>query len=310
MSIVSADRNQKLDGSVLRIAQHIDTGGIPIMPMTRIEDFVFNESLYTLDKYILLDYSELYWNSENTDTHLFGKNTSDFPEIFKGDEWKKFDDFVRGNPPLIYFKRELFRKDVGGNVFPIDYPCWTNPYPIQTKEEFDARPINVFNYWGRSSEYRVRLHADIWRNSSRNGAAICDNLYHLNAFLQEERSPNKWVTVNTPHYSRIPIESILQINGMSKLSISMRGAGMKCFRHAESPTNSVMVMDNDDLAWGYSWIDSKNCLKIDGDPIEEIELFTKADNLYEIYVNGMETIDKYRIENYVNNYIQPIIQSL
>ena len=120
--IFSADLDAKLDGSVVRIAQHIDTGGIPLLPMTRIEGYKFNPELLKLKEYILLDYSELYWNSENEDTHLFGKNTHEFPEQFPGDEWKRFEDFVRTNPPKIYFKRELKKKDVGGNIYPIDYP--------------------------------------------------------------------------------------------------------------------------------------------------------------------------------------------
>jgi len=304
--IVSPDANNEMDGSVLRIAREINSP-YPIVPITRIEGFKFNPDLLTIDKYILLDYSELWWNTENTESHLFGKNTSDYPEIFKGEDWKRFDDFVRDNPPLVYFKRELLKQDVTENIVPIDYPCWTNPYPVQTKEEFDARPINVFNFWGRSHEVRVKLHGDIWINSSRNGASICDNPYFLNSFLAEEKNPNKWVTLSIAHYSRQPIEAILGINGASKLSVSMRGAGRKCFRHAESPTNSVMIMEWSDLAWAYDWEHGFNCIKMIREPIWEIEDALTRSDLHEIYLNGMETIDKYRTPRYIAEYVLPII---
>jgi len=307
--IVSPDVNGNMDGSVLRIAREI-TSHIPIVPITRIEGFKFNPELLELDKYVLLDYSELWWSTDNVDTHLFGKNTDQFPEIYKGEEWAKFDDFVKNNPPQIYFKRELLKKDATDKVVVIDYPCWTEPYPIQTKEQFDARPVNVFFYWGRSSEYRVKLHADFWLNSTKNGTAVCDNLFYLNQFLQEESCPNKWVTVNIAHYSRQPIETILSVNGISKLSVSVKGSGRKCFRHAESPTNSVMVMDRDDLAWAYDWVDGVNCLKINNTSIDELNDLTNRTDLYEIYLNGMANIDNYRINNYVTKYINPLIANL
>lgn len=309
--IFSPELNNQLDGSVVRIAQHIDTGGIPLLPMTRIEGYKFNPELLKLKEYILLDYSELYWNSENEDTHLFGKNTHEFPEQFPGDEWNKFEDFVRTNPPKIYFKRELKKKDVGGNVHCVDYPCWTAPYPIQTKQEFDNRVLEVFHFWGRSHEERVRFHSEVWANSSRNGASVCDNIFSFNDFIRWEGNPKKWASFYMPHYCRVDIKQILAINGMAKLSVSLFGAGKKCFRTTgESPVNSVMVMQDSDLAYSYEWIHEYNCLKFPTTKIDMplLDEFVKRDDLYEIYLLGMNTVDKYRINNYVNNYIQPIIQ--
>jgi hypothetical protein len=306
MSIISPDINKNMDGSVLRIAQHINSP-IPIVPITRIEGFKFNDGLLALDKYILLDYSELWWNTENTDTHLFGKNTGDFPEIFKGDDWRRFDDFVRDNPPLLTLKRELLKKDISENILPIDYPMWTNPYPIESHDDFLSRPINCFSYWGRSNENRVKLHADFWLNSSHNGASICDNLFYLELFLREEQNNNKWVTLNVPHYVRQPIENILAINGLSKLSVSMNGSGRKCFRHAESPANSIMVTEENELAWQFDWVHGDNCIKFDkGKEIETIELALTMSNLYEIYCSGVENANKYHHENYFQ-HIRSII---
>ena len=228
--LYSFDKHQRLDGSAVRIAQHIDTGSLPILPVTRVEGFEFNEDLRGVKDWVMLDYSELHWFSENTETHLFGVNTHKFDEVFKGDEWAKFEDWVRENPPKLYLKRELLKQDVSDNVLPMDYCSWYSPYPIENKEQFNQRPISCFFYWGRSSEYRVQFHADVWTKSN---AAVCDNLYYLNPFLQEESNPRKFVTVNVPHYARQPIENILAINGLSKLSVSMRGSGRKCFTYSD-----------------------------------------------------------------------------
>lgn len=307
--IVSPDINGQMDGSVLRIANEINSL-YPIVPITRIEGFKFNPDLLSLDKYVLLDYSELYWNSDNTDTHLFGKNTSDYPEQFPGDDWKKFDDFVREQPPVVYFKRELLNKDRSDFIHPIDYPCWVEPPPIQSKEDFNKRPLEVFFFWGRSHEERVSLHSQIWSNSSRNGASINDNVYQIQNFLAEESNPKKWVTLYMPHYSRIDISNLLGINGFSKLSVSLFGAGRKCFRTTgESPVNSLMVMQKSESCYTYEWEHGVNCLmfpetKVDVTLLDE---FLKRDDLYEIYCKGVETINRYKIHNYINNHIQPII---
>jgi len=310
--ICSPDINGNMDGSVLRIASLIDSR-YPIVPITRIEGFQFNPELLSLNKYVLLDYSELYWNSENTDTHLFGKNTSDFPEQFPGEEWKKFDDFVRDNPPVIYFKRELLNKDKGGNVYPIDYPCWVEPPPVQSREEFNARPVEVFFYWGRSHEERVALHSAFWSNSSRNGASICDNIYQYQNFLQHEENPKKWVTLYMPHYSRIDIQNLLTINGQSKLSVSLFGAGRKCFRTSgESPVNSLMVMQRSQTCYTYPWEHGVNCLMFPDTKVNIalLDEFLKRDDLYEIYCNGVETVHKYKANEYIQNYITPLLQNL
>lgn len=298
--IVSPDREFKLDGSVLRITEMVNSP-VPIVPITRIDGFVFNPELFKLNNYILLDYSELFWYNNNTDTHIFGKNTHKFYEQFPGDEWKKFDEFVAKKPPEIYFKRELNKKDKTDTILPIDYPSWVEPVPIQSKQEYNNRPINVFFFWGRSSEYRVKFHSDVWANSSRNGAAVCDNMYYLDGFLSQEQSPNKWVTLNIPHYARIDIGQILGVNGLSKLSVSMWGSGKKCFRDAEAPVNSLMVMQESDILHTFEWINGVNCLKVPSAEMEVsvIDEFLKKDNLYEIYLNGVENLNNYRYSNYI-----------
>lgn len=301
-----------MDGSVLRIAKTINSP-LPLIPITRIDGFKFNPDLLRVKDYVLLDYSELFWNVENVDTHVFGLNTSQFPEQFPGDEWQKFEDFVHNNPPKIYFKRELLNKDKTDWLCPIDYVCWVEPPPVQSKEDYLNRPVQVFFYWGRSHEERVRLHGGIWLNSSHNGASICDNLYFYNDFLKEESNPKKWVTLNTPHYSRVDISHLLAVNGASKLSVSLFGAGKKCFRTTgESPVNSLMVMQNSETCYSYPWRHGENCLMFPQTQVDVkwLDEFLQRDDLYEIYRSGVENTHNYKVGEYVNNYILPKINQL
>lgn len=311
--IVSPQVGQGLDGTVMKLCERINSP-IPIVPITRIENYKFNTDLYRLTDCCLIDFIEYGWDWKfEHGTHLFGVNTSEHPQFSNNSEWAIFDEWVKNNPPKIYFKRELLIKDVKNNVVPIDYPCWlpTVP-PTQSKQEFDSRPINLFWFWGRSHEDRLRLHSDIWMYGANKGAAVCDNLFFLQKFLEEEKNPNKLVTVNLPHYARIQIEAILSINGLSKISAALPGAGLKTFRATgESPVNSIVLMKRDGLAYSYEWKHNKNCLKFDdyGTELDVMEEALKNPNLYEIYKAGVENCKNYQIDNYATNYIEKKISS-
>ncbi len=139
---------------------------------------------------------------------------------------------------------------------------------------------------------------------------VCDNLYYLNQFLEKEDNPKKLVTVNVPWYARHPMQDVLQMQGLSKISISHWGAGKKCFRSAEAPLNAVMAMPVDDYAWTYDWVNCGNCLKFNvGNELDPIYTFLNVAPLYDIYVNGVENCRKYYLPNY-NNHLEKLINSL
>lgn len=318
--IYSSDKNEQIDGVVYSILKHIPTK-IPLVPVTRIENFVFNDELYKLKEYILFDYIEYGANSwDRKQTHFFGKNTSDFSYCLKGKEWKLFDEFVKKHPPVVYFKRELLQKDFSGNVYPIEFPCWQPVYATQLKEDFDKRPIELFHFWGHSHESRRMFQGNAYLHAVKNNITIADNIHYLGGVVNENKG-RIWATMNIPHFARIQMDNIMGINNVSKLSLSLPGCGVKCFRHSESPVNSVMVMQEDNLAWSYPWVHGENCIKVpigdsmddirglSGSPeIQAIEEAIKRDDLYNIYVSGLQNIDNYRMSNYANNYIIPIIK--
>lgn len=285
---------------------------IPLVLVTRLENFVFNEELLTLGRYVLVCMSEYGWDwdLEKSGTHIWGYNTSEFPHFKDNPEWKKFDKWVASNKATLFFKRELLKKDANNWLLPIDYPNYQEPYPIQTKKEFDSRPLEVCMMWGRSSEHRTRVHSEIWANSSKNGASICDNIYQFNAFLQHESNSKKWATFHQPHYQREDIKQLLIINGLSKLSISLWGCGVKCFRSTgESPVNSIMVKYKDNLKWSEDWVHGYNCIEVEvRNEIFGIESALKRDDLYDIYVKSVETSNKYHFHKYTKNYLNTLIQ--
>ena len=301
-----ADRNGNVDSVYNTLLRFIDSSKIDIVVVSYSDGFVFNDELLKLKKheFIIIDFIEMGWNYNWANHSL-----DNYHKRFSGDEWKKFHEWVDGKP-LACFKRELdLPTSTIEGYYPIEYPCLIPPYPIQTREEFNARPINVFQYWGRSNENRLRIHGEIWLHSYKKGFQVCDNLYYINQYLQEERG-EKWISLWIPHYARVDISELMKVNNLSKLSLSWAGAGFKCFRTSEAPVNSVMVMHKNNFAWAYEWNET-NCILVDeGNEIEGIEKALLNPNLYDIYLAGMQNVDKYRVQNYLKNYIQPIIDKL
>lgn len=319
MPIVLADKRGQSDGSVIDLAQKVNTS-IPILIITRPEGYEFNEEILSLKgkPYIIFDFIEYGWNASFDHTHFFGfgrysfHGMSVFPQFNDNkDEWEKLNDFIESHQPVRYFKREMLAKDQDDFYVPINYPC-VQPIPDpETKEHFYKRPLDVFYSWGYSHPERRRLHGEIWVESNKRNYVVCDNLYFLEKFIKRETNPHKWVTANIPDYCRFPTKQIVALNGLSRISISMPGAGTCCFRHTESPINSAMLMKEDNMAWSYEWVNGENCIKFYefGGEIETIQSSLAIPQLYDIYRNGIETCKKYHIDTYISDYILPLINN-
>ncbi len=297
--ILTVDKSRS-DGAAHRLLEQVQTD-IPMVLVSRSEALDFNEDILLLKgkKWVLVDYNEMGWDWDMKFGHHFGVNTEKFPGVFHMDKWQVFDDFVKENPPALTLSRELLREDVKENVLPISYPCFIPPYPTQTREEFNSRVLEVFYSFGVSHEYRKTLHSQIWVLSGQYSYSVCDNLYYLNGFVKEQQGAKKWVSCHIPFWARHPIENIMEVQGNAKISISVAGSGRNCFRHLESPINSVMLMWQDNLAWGDDWKHGENCLKCEqGKEIETVIHELENPYLYDIYLAGVENVNKYRVENY------------
>lgn len=307
MPVIVADKNSVTDGSAYDLLSRVNTDKTIVL-VAWSEKYEFNPALLRIKGgYILCCFCEYGWDANLAVTHVWGENSSLFPRYYNND-WVKFDNWVKENPPRILLKRELLKKDANEKRVPIEYPARTKSSP-ESRDQFNNRPISVFNYWGRSHEGRLILHGNIWIEAPKNGYSVCDNIYQLNQFLQDGEWSQRWVTLAIPHYARQPIETVLQVNAVSKISISMPGAGHKCFRHCESSSNAVMAMEKKELAWAYDWNETNSIQFEIGNEIPTILEALKKEDLYEIYLRGVDNCRKYYIDDYVRDYLEPLINA-
>ena len=304
--IILADKNGNVDSSYHTLVKHIPTD-IPIVMVSYLDNFVFNDELLSLKpkEFIVVDFIEMGWDYDYSNHTL-----ENYYKRFKGEEWKKYHDWAYNSEPLMCFKRELDKVTAKEQGYcPIDYPATVEPIPIQSKEEFNNRPITAAYYFGRSHEGRLRLHGNIWEGATKYGYSVCDNIYQFNDFMHHERG-EKYISLHLPHYSRIDISHLMSINGMAKIGIVPHGAGIKTFRASEVSCNSVMLMWEDNLSWSYEWVHGVNCLKCkQGEELETIRQWQNSDKLYNIYLEGVKTWEKYQTKNYIDNYLMPIINA-
>lgn len=304
--IIIANRSGEIDSAYHSLVRHISVD-IHIVMVSWSENFIFNDELLNIKDYVLCCFCEYGYDAILTDTHIWGVNSENFPRYYSKD-WVIFDKWVKENPPKLTLKRELLNKDVSDTIKSIEYPCLVEKRQLDSKEQFDRRRLNVFQYWGRSNEHRLRIHGEIWLHAYKKGFSVCDNLYYMAAFLEQEQG-EKWGTLWIPHWARIDVEKLMFLNNISKLSLSWEGAGNKCFRSAEAPVNSVMVMHKNNLAWSFQW-DESNCILVEhGKEIEGIEEALSDEYLYNVYLEGVQNCDKYRLENYIP-YLEKLINNV
>lgn len=287
---------------------------VVLVPISLFHDFKFNPLLRDINKpWVLIDYLEYEWCCDMS--HFIGRNTRECRWLSPA--WWEFDEFAKEHPPAMYFKRELLSREVTDRIKPIDWPCYIGQPPVQSEDEFNARPIEVFFSWGFSHPSRPRMHAQIFHAMTTHSIGV---ISELNQFEHYFRSPcaRTWASVFTPWYARSPIERVIWFQQRSKISVSLPGAGKKCFRHAEAPVATIMALQDDYLAWSYPWIDGSNCIRLAADhgssvddsvAFEDLEDATKRADLYQIYLRSQETIDKYRTKPYINQYVIPLIQN-
>lgn len=302
------DVNPTIGESILKHLPCVDAIGLAdavIVVVCYKPNYRFHPQLMGITKpIVLLDFTEYGWDAGDKNNVLGTGMTQQFGHL-AGEEWGKLDDWVGSIYPLVHFKRELFAKDKSDRLLPIEFPCMRAARPIQTKEEFDARSLEVFNCWGLSHPIRQKLHGDIFRNAHDCGINVIDSWAQDDHF--EGRS---WATIHSPHYDRKPIEYVMQWNHKAKISVSLPGAGIKCFRSAESPVGSIMALQGDDLAWSIPWEHGVNCLRLETEDSfgSLLRHGWKDDYLFDIYRVSQETIAKYRAEAYTREYVLPAIK--
>lgn len=316
--IQSPDVAGRIDPPVERILRELPKGSdVTIVPVTRLEDFRFAGGIK--GPWVLWDHSEFGWDWDQRSGYVWGETRLWHP-WFQSEEWRKFDQFVRDNPPIATFQRELRQSEVTPNRFPCEYLNFCPLVTPDTREQFGARPIDVCFQWGRSSESRVRLHANIFRQSSYLGYQVVSEVEHIPHEIREGKR-NLWASIHTPHYARRSMEEVQRMFTQSKVVVSMAGCGQKTFRGGEIP-NSIIAFPKDELAWGVGYRDGLNCIRLstglgpdsithdkENMEVQELGDAILREDLYDIYRGAVYAADQLRPERYLREYVIPKVES-
>lgn len=317
LSILAADGQGRIESVLMqnvlchlpnRVASIHEADAV-IVPISHYHDFSFHRELESVTKpVIIMDMME-YYGEQPQGTHIFGVNEA--PSHSYNPEWNKFHQWLASRPPTLYFKRELYEMDRTESVIPIEWPCYMPAWGIEPESNFNSRPFEVFYNWGHSNALRPLLHGAMFRGWGEGlGYEVISSFDHIEAKIHEPG--RKWISIHSPHTHRTHINEIVLRQSQSKMSVSMPGAGKKCFRCLEAPVHTVPVyFEPELLAWSYPWNHGENCLKMIDilDMAVDLNCFNRWDDLYGIYKAAQENVDKYRIHNYVSNHILPAISN-
>jgi hypothetical protein len=317
LHIISAHADGHIDGTAnLALYHHLpqtpnrNNADVVLVVISHYEDYKFNESLYYINKpIVIVDFMEYFGFLPLGETYLFG--SGELPRnIRDSSEWGKLSAWVRlsAGSRLAYFKRELFSDCTAEATYPIEWPCMFPSWPIESKEAFNSRPFEVFYNWGYSNHLRPQMQASIFNLMAAGKIDAISNFDHIDAKIHEPYP--KWIAIHSPHTHRRHFNEIQLRQSQSKCSISLPGSGVCCFRSVEAPLHTVPVICDYGKQWSIPWVSGENCINLLPSEVNALWLKERmADkDLHEIYINAQETLDRYRTTRYINEYLLPTIQ--
>lgn len=199
-----------------------------------------------------------------------------------------------------YFKREC----VGDKFIPIDFYNFKTWDKIDTFEEFNARPIDILMCYGLSHPLRPQVHAVIMTSGLW-------TYIDQPEYMEHEKGPFA-LCMFRPWYARVDVDELFALQAKAKITISLPGSGVKCFRSSEI-INSVMAMPLNDLIWQAGW-NHDNCVLIEDQPdLWPVELKWELDRpeaLYQKYLNGTKIANNIKPEIIWTNWILPRLNGL
>jgi hypothetical protein len=324
--IISAHANGDIDptvkGNILcrlpGLVDSQDSADVILVPVSWYNDFRFNQALWSTCKpVVIMDFMEIY-GTQKPSSHIFGQAHGDgwnyWLDHNRGhpahDGYDKFHRWVAARQPALQFVRELREVDRSEQFVPIEWPCYLPAWQIEGRAAFNLRPFEVLFNWGMSNRWRPLLHSSIYRLMGEGKIDVIGHWDHVDAKINEPHK--KWISIHTPHTNRIHINDIARRQAQSKLTVSMPGSGVACFRSTEALVHTVPVKLIDDKAWSFDWVDGYNCLVLKPQPEamsigESLELLTHKD-LHPIYRAAQDLADRYRSSRYINEYIMPHIE--
>lgn len=310
--LMSSDESGNIDPTPLHqifrrlpLTSAISNCDAVVVPVAYFGNYKFNHNLTSLTKPILIfDFTEFGWPWHGQSDNVLGRDCyKNFPHL-NTPEYAMLDKWAKDFPAKVHFKRELRKCDQTESLLPISFLCDIPSESLDSREKFNSRPLQVFSSWGYSHPDRRRLHGEIFQKADSKGIHILDH------WDQEGHFEGKnWATIHAPHYSRRHMPEVMRWQRQSKLTISMPGAGIACFRNSEAAVNSIMALQHDPLAWAYDWFHGVNCIRLrPGHEFEDLNEALERDNLYDIYLDSQSSIDKWRPHRFVTEYVLPKIK--
>lgn len=301
-------------------ADSLASADVVIVPITFKGDFVFDEELprkLAGKKWVLVNFTENGWSWDQRQSYLFGHDALMQEALDSNEGYRKFDDFVVHNRPILTFQRELLKKDVSDKVLPIDYLAGLPDRGMASREEFGKRPLEVSFNWGRSHEARMWMHGAIFQSAGRFGYDVVSEFSHVDKAIADNPGSLKWLSVHVPHYARIDVQEVQKVVERSRITVVLGGAGVKTFRHGEVAADAVMAIPRNGLAWAYPW-DETNSIqirpcKMPADAafcVEQIMNHNMRPDLYEIYCAAIENSRRYRPDFYLRNHVMAQIEKV
>jgi hypothetical protein len=274
---------------------------------------------------VVIDYTEygaFQLHNRNNEYNLYGYKL-EFNDLNNVNTFV-IHEFLLNNQNNIccYFKRELSNaidlKKVPFPVFPIEFVAdgYTMDNLIPDSHDEYYKRNCIYNFvWGRTNICRVHLYGAFLLNIEKFCCAIATSKTQYDFKIKNE----KLITlINAEWYERFDLH---ELNFNSMMVVDLYGAGQKCFRNVESTKNSLSVkQDPNKLIYTYKWVDGENCIslpvnddfKLDIDKSIDIMLEYRNDKhhlLYEMYLNSIETNQKYSLPLYIKNHIIRNIQN-
>lgn len=292
-----------------------------VLGITHMNDWDFDEEEFLKIRhkpFVIFDFTEYGWSNTKV-KHIYGENTQDYIHLLTNKNYLKLDEAIKKVKVKCYFKRELPKAKVNTKypVYPIEYPCLDKQNRVpDTLEQYSKRPIDIFFNWGWSNPSRAELHGMFYYLAEELGFVVVSDYRHLVRHKKEHPNIPFVYSSFTPHFARMSMEELLSLQQQSKISISLNGCGVKCFRHSESPINSLMALQENELQWTHEWT-FENSILLPNSKINEkidsemsirrlIRLLQNPRHLYEKYLKGLETIKLYNQNTYINELLKRI----
>lgn len=300
----------------------IDEADYVALAITYISDWEFDAQEFEAIRhkpFVIFDYLE-YGHDVYENNHLFGINTDDHIKYFESKNLMDLDKALSKVKIKCYFKRELTlnlsNKYIHFPVHPLEYPVLNyGDYPMDTEDQYYKRPIDIFFNWGWSNPSRPELHGAFYSLAEKFKYSVVSD--HTQISKEKKDHPNRPIvyTSFTPHHSRLHMVDLLAIQKFAKISISLNGAGIKCFRHGESSINSLMALQENTMKWTYEWDENNSIILpnkkgssfIDSEAsISKMFELLKSKTLYNRYTKCINNNKLYNQKKYINELLSKI----